>query len=226
LWNGWQEGNNNLIFIKNMTNTLIYIFPSETEKLDGAATISVLQNAKWDLDSEYSILLPEKEANGHLVWQNTVQKAASTNCNFDFYKDILAHNQDVELHTDLFSISYAIHDLNPNIAFRWPRKWFYFLEEKQKNEYLELILKCAEAARASYVLFVEDLFDLFEDRFEDRFVAERGYRFFDDSPKKASAWDFAIDEVWIKKGNHIKLKSNKTLIFQKELNVDFEAYKL
>ena len=207
-----------------MVNSLVYLFPKSNEKLNGEATINILQNAKWDLDLDYNILLPSKDANGHLVYESGSHTLNPKQSPFVVYKNILLSKKDIKIKNNLLSISYAINDINPNISFTWSRKWFHFLDEREKFQYLQVILKCANISNASYVLFIEDLFDLFEDRLEDRFIMENYGRFFDDSPKKASGWDFAIDDIWIKNGTTIKLKSGRELIKSKVLAFDFVSY--
>jgi hypothetical protein len=209
-----------------MLNTIVYFFPKDGETLKADKTIDILKSSKIEFEPGYTLLEPSEDANNHLVDESgKIYKAEGVSV-IEGFRNLLQRNNDIEIISDIMSIRYAVNDPNPNISIGWSRKWFHFLDEQTKRIYLETILEFANVSGASYVLFLEDLFDKYDDRFEDRFISINGGRFLDDSPKRQSGWDFMIDEIWIKEKAKLNIKSNRKLIPVAYIGAGFTSYKL
>lgn len=208
-----------------MVNTAAFFFPKMGENLKVDGTIDVLKKRGLKLSARYSVLRPNDDANGHLV-PGIEEFEVNERQVFDEFEKLLRANHNIHIFNESLSIDYAVDGPNPNIAVRWSRKWFYFLRSEVRETYLSLLLEFADISNSTFVIFIEDLFDMYDDRFEDRFVSYDALGLLDDSPKRKSKWDFMIDQIWIKGQANFVVKSKRKLSTTGVLGKGFTAYEL
>ncbi len=83
----------------------------------------------------------------------------------------VSQNQQIQAtcrNKELFVVcGFATAAANPHIFFGWPARLFSLLDHEAVEEYRSMIQRVASSVKASYVIFVEDPPDYFEDHFLD-----------------------------------------------------------
>jgi hypothetical protein len=209
-----------------MVNTVVYFFPKIGETLSADRTFDVLRHTELTFEPSYSLLEPSEDANGHLADDTGKSLVVKDFPILEGFRTLIKEGKDIKITNNIMAIEYAINDPNPHLAIRYSRKWFHFLDEKYKDDFLTILLEFASLSGSSFVIFLEDLFDKYEDRFEDRLLFTGGRIFLDDGPKKRSKWEFMIDEIWIKGKADLIAKSQRTITPGKYLGEGFTSFRL
>jgi hypothetical protein len=208
-----------------MINTAVYFFADKDESLRSYRTIDALES-RLEFEPLYNLLIPSEDANGHLVDDTGESLKLNSYSTLEGIRELLLMGKDIKIFNNLMQIEYATNDPMPHILIRWLRKWFHFLDNQKKQEYLNILFEFAILSNSSFVIFLEDLFDKYDDRFEDRLNFEGEKILLDDSPKKRSKWNFTIDEIWQKEQLKLVVQSQRKLTLMKKLGNGFASYKL
>lgn len=209
-----------------MLNTAIYFFPQSNQSLIPETTIDAFKG-RIGFEPNYSILTPSEDANGHLVVDHSGESLYINNKSLlEGFRELLVMGKDIRIYGDsMIEIEFAIHDPKPHLLVQWSRKWFYFLTNEEKEKYICLLRDVASLSNSSFVIFIEDLFDMYDDRFEDRILYNTNKDLFlDDSPKKRSKWDFKIDEIWLKEDCSLVVQSERVLTPITKIGEGFTSY--
>lgn len=145
--------------------TYAYLFSAPNKKLFAENALESFLTLEMDLDSEYIELHVDTE--GHCI-EGELQSIVGISPERKF-KELLRQEAALQAtfrNSEIFiSCKFATCGSNPYIDFSWSKKLFSSLSEVSKSKYFQAIKNASKKSGATYVIFIEDVPDYFEDRF-------------------------------------------------------------
>lgn len=142
-----------------------YLFPHPDVKLNTEDAFTEFLTLGMEVDSAYVELI--KDSNNHCVEGNLFNISGSSI--EQIIADLLQQDKSIQVvfrNTEIFiSSKFAVCGTSPYICFSYSKRLFLSLSDSSKNHYLQGIKKVSKVCGATYVIFLEDVPNYFEDHF-------------------------------------------------------------